>query len=65
MMEAYGLDQLITFSKESHTKNVFFESDRLKAQVMGLKVGQEIPALTRSGILNNIMTAPISGLNCP
>ena len=42
-MEAYGLDQLITFSRESHTKHVFFESEKLKAQVMGLEAGQKIP----------------------
>jgi mannose-6-phosphate isomerase-like protein (cupin superfamily) len=42
-MEAYGLDQLITFSRESHTKHVFFESEKLKAQVMGLEAGQQIP----------------------
>jgi len=42
-MEAYGLDQLITFSRESHTKHVFFESKKLKAQVMGLEAGQQIP----------------------
>lgn len=42
-MEAYDLDKLITFSGESHTKHVFFESKRLKAQVMGLEAGQKIP----------------------
>ena len=42
-MEAYGLDQLITFSRESHTKYVFFESANCKAQVMGLEAGQQIP----------------------
>jgi len=42
-MDAHDLRQLLTFSRESHTKNVFFESDRLKAQVMGLEAGQEIP----------------------
>jgi quercetin dioxygenase-like cupin family protein len=42
-MEAYALDKIITFSRESHTKHVFFESDKLKAQVMGLEAGQEIP----------------------
>jgi len=43
MMEAYELEKLIAFSGESHTKNVFFESDKIKAQVMGLEAGQEIP----------------------
>jgi quercetin dioxygenase-like cupin family protein len=42
-MEAFLLDKILTFSRESHTKNVFFEFDRLKAQVMGLEPGQEIP----------------------
>jgi len=42
-MESYSLDKLLTFSKKSHTKNVFFESDILKAQVMGLEAGQKIP----------------------
>jgi len=40
MMIAYKLDKLITFSKESHTKHIFFESEKLKAQVMGLEPGQ-------------------------
>jgi len=43
MMEAYELEKLITFSGESHTKNVFFESGKIKAQVMGLEAGQSIP----------------------
>ena len=43
MAEVYELEKLITFSGESHTKKVFFESERLKAQVMGLEAGQEIP----------------------
>lgn len=42
-MKAYSLDKLLTFSRKSHTKNVFFESEKLKAQVMGLEAGQEIP----------------------
>jgi quercetin dioxygenase-like cupin family protein len=42
-MELHLLDKLATYSQEAHTKNVFFESDRLKAQVMGLEAGQEIP----------------------
>jgi quercetin dioxygenase-like cupin family protein len=43
MMEAYDLDKLIAFSPESHTKHVFFETKKLKAQVMGLEAGQKIP----------------------
>jgi quercetin dioxygenase-like cupin family protein len=43
MMEAYDLDKLIAFSSESHTKHVFFESNKLKAQVMGIEAGQKIP----------------------
>jgi len=42
MMIAYGLDKLITFSRESHTKRVFFESDKVKAPVMGLEARQQI-----------------------
>lgn len=42
-MEAYDLGKLITFSRESHTKNVFLETKKLKAQVMGLEAGQKIP----------------------
>lgn len=42
-MELYSLDELVTYVQKAHTKNVFFESDRLKAQVMGLKAGQEVP----------------------
>lgn len=42
-MESYVLGPFLTFSNKSHTKNVFFESDRLKAQVMGFEAGQEIP----------------------
>ena len=42
-MQAYDLDQLITFSRESPTKHIFFESKNLKAQVMGLEPGQRIP----------------------
>jgi len=42
-MEAFDLSKLVTFSGESHTKNVFFESDKLKAQVVGLEAGQAIP----------------------
>jgi quercetin dioxygenase-like cupin family protein len=42
-MEAYSLENLTIFSQESHTKQVFFESEKLKAQVMGLEAGQKIP----------------------
>ncbi|OGD26612.1 MAG: hypothetical protein A2Y56_09690 [Candidatus Aminicenantes bacterium RBG_13_63_10] len=42
-MEAFDLESLLTFSGTSPTKKVFFESERIKAQVMGLEPGQEIP----------------------
>jgi len=42
-MDAYALDKLTTFSKESYTKHVFFELGKFRAQVMGLEAGQEIP----------------------
>jgi quercetin dioxygenase-like cupin family protein len=43
MVEAFDLNRLIAFSQRSHTKHVFFESPKLKAQVMGLEPGQRIP----------------------
>jgi len=42
-MQAHNLGQLVTFSRESHTKNVFFERGKIKAQVVGLEAGQAIP----------------------
>lgn len=42
-MELHLLDKLVTYSQGAHTKNVFFESDKIKAQVTGLEAGQEIP----------------------
>lgn len=42
-MDAFALDSLLSFSGGGPTKNVFFETDRIKAQVMGLEPGQEIP----------------------
>jgi quercetin dioxygenase-like cupin family protein len=37
------LNQLVEFSYLGHTKNVFYESAGIKAQVMGLEAGQQIP----------------------
>jgi quercetin dioxygenase-like cupin family protein len=37
------LKELVKFSDQGHTKNVFFESAKIKAQVMGLEAGQQIP----------------------
>jgi quercetin dioxygenase-like cupin family protein len=42
-MVAYDLGKLVKFSPKAHTKYVFFESTKLKAQVMGLEPGQQIP----------------------
>jgi quercetin dioxygenase-like cupin family protein len=42
-MQAFELGRLITFSRASHTKHVFFDSKIIKAQVMGLEPGQRIP----------------------
>lgn len=42
-MELRLLKKLVRFSSEGHTKNIFFESAKIKAQVMGLEAGQEIP----------------------
>jgi quercetin dioxygenase-like cupin family protein len=42
-MKCVVLSQLAEFSEKRHTKTVFYESERLKAQVMGLKAGQQIP----------------------
>jgi len=37
------LNQLVKFSAEGHTKIIFYDSERIKAQVMGLNPGQQIP----------------------
>lgn len=42
-MELRSLDKLVRFSKKGHTKNVFFERGKIKAQVVGLEAGQAIP----------------------
>ena len=42
-MEAFNLNGLIAYSPESPAKHIFYESPRLKAQVMGLEPGQRIP----------------------
>ena len=43
MMKIYSLNKLIKFSPDRHTKHVFFDTERIKAQVMGLEPGQQIP----------------------
>ncbi len=42
-MEAYFLEKMVSFSSEGQTKNIFFESEKLKAQVIGLEAGKKIP----------------------
>jgi len=42
-MKTYVLRELVRFSDSGPEKNVFFESGKIKAQVMGLKKGQAIP----------------------
>ena len=42
-MDVHVLEALLQFSQEAHTKYVFFESDKLKAQVVCLGAGQHIP----------------------
>lgn len=42
-MKTYMLRELVRFSDDGPEKNVFFESGKIKAQVMGLKKGQTIP----------------------
>jgi quercetin dioxygenase-like cupin family protein len=43
MINTFDLRKLVTFSEKAHTKNVFFECGKIKAQVMGLEAGQTIP----------------------
>jgi len=42
-MELRLLKKMVRFSPEGHTKNIFFESAKIKAQVMGIEAGQQIP----------------------
>jgi len=42
-MKVYALDKLVKFSPQGHQKRVFFESAKIKAQVMKLEAGQQIP----------------------
>jgi len=42
-MKAYALDELVKFSPEGHQKHIFFESEKIKAQVVGLERRQQIP----------------------
>jgi len=42
-MALHQLDRIVRFDAAGPAKSVFFEVDRLKAQVMGLEPGQRIP----------------------
>jgi quercetin dioxygenase-like cupin family protein len=42
-MQILEVAQMIQFSQKSHPKSVFYDSDRIKAQVMGFESGQRIP----------------------
>lgn len=42
-MNLHQLDRIVRFDTAGPAKSVFFEVDRLKAQVMGLEPGQRIP----------------------
>ena len=39
----YPLEKFVKFSPKTHTKKVFFETEKIKAQVIGLEAGQQIP----------------------
>ena len=39
----HQLDRIVRFDGAGPAKSVFFEADKLKAQVMGLEPGQRIP----------------------
>ncbi len=43
LMKHFSLMQMVKFSHDRHTKHLFFETERVKAQVMGLEAGQQIP----------------------
>lgn len=43
MIKHLSLIQMVKFSPNHRTKKVFFETERIKAQVMGLEPGQQIP----------------------
>jgi quercetin dioxygenase-like cupin family protein len=42
-MNIYPLEKFVKFSPNTHTKKVFFETEKIKAQVIGLEAGQQIP----------------------
>jgi len=42
-MKIYSLNKLIKFSPDQYTKHVFFETEKIKAQVVSLDAGQKIP----------------------
>ncbi len=39
----YPFEKYVKFSPKTHTKKVFFETEKIKAQVIGLEAGQQIP----------------------
>ncbi|MDH7513934.1 MAG: hypothetical protein QHH14_13385 [Clostridiales bacterium] len=42
-MKTAVLNELVKFTDLGHTKTIFYESERIKAQIMGLEAGQQIP----------------------
>lgn len=42
-MKAYSLNKVVKFSSDQPTKHVFFETEKIKAQVVSLDAGQQIP----------------------
>lgn len=57
-MKNMVLNELVEFSDLGHTKKIFFESDRIKTQVMGLKAGQQIPPC---GMDHDVMFVVLEG----
>ena len=42
-MQIFEIARMIQFSQKGHTKSVFHDSNKIKAQVMGFEPGQRIP----------------------
>ena len=42
-MKIFDIASMIQFVQKGHTKSVFFDSDKIKAQLMGFEPGQRIP----------------------
>jgi len=42
-LNIYVLEEFIKFSSRAHTKTVFFENEKIKAQVIGMEAEQQIP----------------------